>query len=76
MNSENNTNPKPVGFWDEMAQIVSEIDLNQSPAQTKPQPEKRLANNELVDVAYEAICHQQLKKWLLSMFNVMQTKRS
>ncbi|PIT11658.1 hypothetical protein [Snodgrassella alvi] len=55
MSNENDTNPKPVGFWDEMAQIVSEFNLNQSPTQTKPQPEKRLANNELVDIAYEAI---------------------
>ncbi|MCO6506222.1 MAG: hypothetical protein J6570_03825 [Snodgrassella sp.] len=55
MNDENNTNPEPIGFWDEMAQMVSEWDLSQFPMQTKPQPEKRLANNELADVAYEAI---------------------
>lgn len=32
-------------------------DLSQFPMHTKPQPEKRLADDELVDIAYEAI-HQ------------------
>ncbi|PIT50283.1 hypothetical protein BHC46_01100 [Snodgrassella alvi] len=57
MNDENNTNPEPAGFWDEMAQMVSKWDLSQLPMQTKPQPEKWLADDELVDISYEAI-HQ------------------
>ncbi|WP_239372588.1 hypothetical protein [Snodgrassella gandavensis] len=72
MNDENNTNPEPVGFWDEMAQEAAKWDLSNSPKETKPKPEKRLANNELADVACEAIYqlyHTKYDIWLKKVTN-------